>query len=105
VKRVTPLQDAGAAAGRHYVMQRRLPTGPATNELEVVAMRPPDELVILTTSGPTPHHADATAAKHLVEGAAVLAVVVADQEAHTLVRQIQADVACLLGHPGPGGTR
>ena len=46
--------------------------------------------------------ADASAAEHLVEGAGVLAVAVADHEAHALVRQIPADVARLLGGPGPG---
>ena len=35
-------------------MQRELPTGAATNELEIVTLRPPEELAIRTTSGPTP---------------------------------------------------
>jgi uncharacterized protein YndB with AHSA1/START domain len=53
VERVTPL--AGGAPGRdaRHLMQRRLPTGPATNELAVVA-RPPHELLIRTLTGPTP---------------------------------------------------
>ena len=45
---------------------------------------------------------DAAGAEHLVERAAVLAVAVADQEAHALVREVEAEVACLLGHPGAG---
>ena len=49
VESVVPLDDA-----RHYVMRRRLPTGAATNELEIVTLRPPDELAIRTTSGATP---------------------------------------------------
>jgi len=39
----------------------------------------------------------------LVEGAAVLAVAVADQEAHALLGEVEAEVSRLLGHPGPGG--
>jgi uncharacterized protein YndB with AHSA1/START domain len=54
VERVVPLDDATPAAGGRYVMQRRLPTGAATNELEIVTMQPPKELTIRTTSGPTP---------------------------------------------------
>jgi hypothetical protein len=45
----------------------------------------------------------ATAAEHLVEGASVLAVAVADQEAHAVVGEVEAEVARLLGDPGPGG--
>jgi hypothetical protein len=37
--------------------------------------------------------------------AAVLAVAVADQEPHALVRELEAEVACLLGDPGAGGVR
>ena len=53
VERVTPL--AGGTCGRdaRHLMERRLPTGPAANELAVVA-RAPHELVIRTLSGPTP---------------------------------------------------
>jgi uncharacterized protein YndB with AHSA1/START domain len=54
VEHVVPLNDAAPAAGGRYLMQRRLPTGAATNELEIVALRPPQELAIRTTSGPTP---------------------------------------------------
>ena len=48
---------------------------------------------------------DASSAERLVERAAVLAVAVADQEAHALVREVEAEVACLLSHPGAGGVR
>jgi uncharacterized protein YndB with AHSA1/START domain len=54
VESVVPLTDATPAAGGRYVMQRLLPTGAATNELEIVTLRPPKELAIRTTSGPTP---------------------------------------------------
>ena len=54
VESVMPLNDATPAAGRRYAMQRKLPTGPATNELEIVTLRSPQELAICTTSGPTP---------------------------------------------------
>jgi hypothetical protein len=37
--------------------------------------------------------------EHLVEGAAVLAVAVADQQARTLVCEVEAEVARLLGDP------
>ena len=40
--------------GASYVMERDLPTGPAVNELEVVALEPPALFAIRTTSGPTP---------------------------------------------------
>ena len=39
-----------------YVMTRHLPTGPATNDLHVVATEPPFRFAIETTSGPTPFH-------------------------------------------------
>ena len=39
---------------------------------------------------------DAAAAEHLVEGAAVLAVAVADQQARALVCEVEAEVARLL---------
>src|SRR5215207_5273455 len=45
---------AGGSPAERYELRRTLPTGPATNELEVVARRPPEELVIRTTGGPTP---------------------------------------------------
>ena len=46
---------------------------------------------------------DAAATEHVVERAAVLAVAVADQEAHALVGEVEAEVARLLGDPGAGG--
>ena len=49
------------------------------------------------------HDPDAFAAEDLVEGAAVLAVAVADQEANALVGEVEAEVARLLGDPGAGG--
>jgi uncharacterized protein YndB with AHSA1/START domain len=54
VESIAPLNDATPAAGGRYVMQHELPTGAATNELEIVTLRPPEELAIRTTSGPTP---------------------------------------------------
>lgn len=56
VKSVVPLNDATPAAGGRYVMHRELPTGAAANELVIVTLRPPEELAIRTTSGPTPFH-------------------------------------------------
>jgi uncharacterized protein YndB with AHSA1/START domain len=53
VTSVVPLDGTSGAAGR-YLMQRLLPTGAATNQLEIVAWRPPEELAIRTTTGPTP---------------------------------------------------
>jgi uncharacterized protein YndB with AHSA1/START domain len=40
--------------GSGYVMERDLPTGRAVNELEIVALDPPAEFAIRTTTGPTP---------------------------------------------------
>ena len=45
---------------------------------------------------------DALAAEHLVEGAAVLAVAVADQGPDALVGEVEAEVARLLGSPRAG---
>ena len=42
------------AEGRRYVMRRRLPSGRATNELEIVERQPPTAFTVRTTSGPTP---------------------------------------------------
>jgi hypothetical protein len=39
----------------------------------------------------------------LIEGAAVLAVAVADQQADTVLGEVEAEVACLLGDPGSSG--
>src|SRR5436190_16486243 len=46
------------------------------------------------------HDPDATAAEDLVEGAAVLAIAVTDQETRALVGEVEAEVARLLGDPG-----
>ena len=48
------------------------------------------------------HDPDAFAAEDLVEGAGVLAVAIADEEAHAAVAEVEAEVARLLGHPLPG---
>jgi carbon monoxide dehydrogenase subunit G len=37
-----------------YVMHRRLPSGPAVNELGVIERHPPTTFAVRTTSGPTP---------------------------------------------------
>jgi plasmid stabilization system protein ParE len=46
--------------------------------------------------------ADARAAEHLVEGARVLAVAVADQQARAMVGEVEAEVTRLLGDPRSG---
>jgi len=47
--------SAGAnATGSTYAMERRLPTGPVTNQLEIVTREQPREFAIRTTAGPTP---------------------------------------------------
>lgn len=40
--------------GSTYVMERRLPTGRALNELRIVSLDRPRKFAIRTTSGPTP---------------------------------------------------
>src|SRR3954447_21419155 len=47
---VTAVEETGPA----YTMRRSLPTGPAVNELEVVAREAPARFGIRITSGPTP---------------------------------------------------
>ena len=47
-------QRRHARGGRPLRDAAQLPTGAATNELEIVTLRPPEELAIRTTSGPTP---------------------------------------------------
>ena len=42
------------AVASTYLMERELPNGRATNELEVVASEPPREFTIRATAGPTP---------------------------------------------------
>jgi uncharacterized protein YndB with AHSA1/START domain len=53
VESVESLAAAEPANDARYVMHRLLPAGRATNEL-VIAPRPPAELTIRTSSGPTP---------------------------------------------------
>jgi len=49
------------------------------------------------------HNADAFAAEHFIEGQAVFAVAVTNQEPNALVGEVEAEVACLLGGPRAGG--
>jgi hypothetical protein len=49
-----------------------------------------------------PDDPDAAAARHLIEGGAVLAVAVADQQVSALVGEIEAEIARLLGDPRAG---
>jgi hypothetical protein len=49
------------------------------------------------------HDPNPVAAEHLAEGAAVLVVAIADQQAHALVGEVDAEVARLLGASSPGG--
>jgi hypothetical protein len=49
------------------------------------------------------HDPDAFAVENLVEGAAVLAVAVADEEADALFGEVKTEVARLLGYPGAAG--
>ena len=51
VRKTSAVQNGVAST---YTMERKLPTGPAVNELEVVASEPPRTFAIRTTSGPTP---------------------------------------------------
>jgi uncharacterized protein YndB with AHSA1/START domain len=49
------LTSQGAnAEGSTYAMERQLPSGRATNELEIVTLREPEEFAIRATAGPTP---------------------------------------------------
>ena len=47
-------------AGPGYAMRRRLPGGPADNQLEITASEAPSLFAIRTTSGPTPFSYAAT---------------------------------------------
>jgi hypothetical protein len=51
------------------------------------------------------HGSDALAAQDLVEGGAVFAVAVADQEAHTSIAEVETKIARPLGDPGAARTR
>ncbi len=54
VQTVHQTSEERGAVGSTYSMQRRLPSGPVGNELEVFAREHPTEFGIRTTSGPTP---------------------------------------------------
>jgi uncharacterized protein YndB with AHSA1/START domain len=54
VQTVRPTSPGSSGVGLTYAMERRLPTGHATNGLEIVAHEPPREFAVRTTSGPTP---------------------------------------------------
>ena len=54
VRDVHPSSAAADDPGSTYTMKRQLPTGVATNQLEVVAGKQPYEFAIRTTAGPTP---------------------------------------------------
>jgi len=51
VRLTSPATDG---IGSTFSMKRKLPSGPATNQLEVIASTPPREFTIRTTAGPTP---------------------------------------------------
>ena len=54
VQAVRPASPSTRGVGSTFSMKRELPTGPATNQLEVIASKPPREFTIRTTAGPTP---------------------------------------------------
>jgi uncharacterized protein YndB with AHSA1/START domain len=54
VEDVRPTSAGAKGTGSTYVMTRQLPTGGATNQLEIMASKQPHEFAIHTTSGPTP---------------------------------------------------
>ena len=54
VQAMGPTSPRSNAEGSTYVMERQLPSGRATNELEIVPRREPEEFAIRTTAGPTP---------------------------------------------------
>ena len=54
VQAVRPTSPATNGVGSTFSMNRNLPTGPATNQLEITASKPPHEFTIRTTAGPTP---------------------------------------------------
>src|SRR6266540_4068714 len=75
--------------------------------VETLGTHSPDEALGDRVRFRRPHGSfddpDAFAAEDFVEGAAVLAVAVADQEADALLREVEAEVARLLGYPGAAG--
>lgn len=54
VEDVRPLSLGSPGVGSVYAMQRQLPGGRATNQLEIVIRHPSSEFAMRTTSGPTP---------------------------------------------------
>jgi len=54
VQAVRLTSPATNGIGSTFSMKRELPTGLATNQLEVIASKPPREFTIRTTAGPTP---------------------------------------------------
>jgi len=54
VQAVRPTSYAISGVGSTFSMKRELPTGPAMNQLEVIASEAPREFTIRTTAGPTP---------------------------------------------------
>jgi uncharacterized membrane protein len=54
VQDVRPLSSNDDSERSRYVIERDLPSGPALNELEIVARDVPTEFVVRTISGPTP---------------------------------------------------
>ena len=54
VRDVRPSSTAANGPGSTYTMKRQLPTGVATNQLEIVALEQPYDFAIRTTAGPTP---------------------------------------------------
>ena len=54
VREVRPTSAASNSPGSTYAMKRHLPTGAASNQLEIVARERPHEFAIRTTTGPTP---------------------------------------------------
>lgn len=54
VRDVRLTSAAANGPGSTYTMKRQLPTGVATNQLEIVAREQPSEFTIRTTAGPTP---------------------------------------------------
>ena len=54
VQAVHPTPQAPNGDGSTYSMERQLPNGRATNEIEILACEPPRTFAIRTTTGPTP---------------------------------------------------
>jgi ligand-binding SRPBCC domain-containing protein len=54
VQVVRPTAARASGVGSTYSMERQLPTGPASNKLEIVAREHPHEFAIRATEGPTP---------------------------------------------------